>query len=272
MKNNTFDWNRFCKVVYKDFRNLWPAFGTTMLIITLLPLALWLLVLVTDPHRTVNFEPSIRLSIVVILPALASIMTPSRLYRTVNLRGEGIHFAMLPASKLEKFLSILLYTLIVCPLLVLVAGVVLDMLLYLLPFGSYRESIFSCEFAGWFDYVIGDLTGGAITMLLIASVFSHIATALLFLFTATIFRRHKVLQTFLWLWLISFVLSLVLMPLAIHFVSSGDIQHWVEYIVDNNIDETAFTTWYSAIIMVVSIVLAVLFGWLSWNRIKKMPY
>ena len=35
--NNKFDWNRFCKVVKKDFCNLWPMFGTTMIVLASLP-------------------------------------------------------------------------------------------------------------------------------------------------------------------------------------------------------------------------------------------
>ena len=35
----------------------------------------------------------------------------------------------------------------------------------------------------------------------------------LFLFTNTIFKKHKVLQTLLWTWLISFVLNIILTTL-----------------------------------------------------------
>ena len=40
------DWNRFCKVVAKDFRNMWPMFGTTMIILAALPFAVWLMMYV----------------------------------------------------------------------------------------------------------------------------------------------------------------------------------------------------------------------------------
>ena len=50
--NNKFDWNRFCKVVKKDFCNLWPTFGTTMIVLASLPFAVWLLALVIDRTTT----------------------------------------------------------------------------------------------------------------------------------------------------------------------------------------------------------------------------
>ena len=40
--NKTFDWSRFGKLVRKDFSNIWQNAGTSLLIITLLPLAVWL--------------------------------------------------------------------------------------------------------------------------------------------------------------------------------------------------------------------------------------
>ena len=110
--NNTFDWNRFCKVVKKDFRNLWPMFGTTMIVLASLPFAVWLMALVID--RTAIITPNVRVAMIMIFSSLAALMLPSRLYRTMNLRNEGIYYAMLPASKLEKFVSMLLFTFICC--------------------------------------------------------------------------------------------------------------------------------------------------------------
>ena len=271
--NNTFDWNRFCKVVNKDFRNIWPLFGTTLLIITVLPVALWLLFLVLDTDHSTSFDPNIRLLIVTSLPILAALMTPSRMYRTMNRRNEGIYFAMLPASKLEKFLSILIYSLIVCPLLVLLGGMVIDTLLWVLPFGCYDEGLFSADLSGMYSAIVeSEFPNSALALLAVSSVVSNIASVMVFLFTATIFKRHKVLQTILWLCLIGFVLSIIGMPVMIGVFSSDNFSDWVHQLVDRGIDEVALANWISAISLVVNTVLALLFGWLSWRRLKKMPY
>ena len=141
--NNTFDWNRFCKVVNKDFRNLWPTFGTTAIVLATLPFAVWLLSLVIS--RDFVIDPNYRVTMIMGVSSLAAVMLPSRLYRTMNLRNEGIYYAMLPASKLEKFLSILLYTFVVAPVLVYLGSMVLDLVLRLMPAGP-RSSAGSKSF------------------------------------------------------------------------------------------------------------------------------
>ena len=149
--NNTFDWNRFCKVVHKDLRNLWPSFGTTMLILVALPFALWLLMWVLG-GSDIAMPADVRLMIIEYLAMFAALMAPSRLYRTWNLRGEGIYFAMLPASKLEKFVSALIYCLVVCPLAVYLGGLALDMVLTALPVGSWQSWIW--QGTGGFPFTV----------------------------------------------------------------------------------------------------------------------
>ena len=110
--NNKFDWNRFCKVVNKDFRNMWPMFGTTMIILAALPFAVWLIMAMFGGSG-VDLDADIRLIFIEVVAYIAAMMAPSRMYRTWNLRNEGIYYAMLPASKLEKFCSALLFSLVV---------------------------------------------------------------------------------------------------------------------------------------------------------------
>ena len=116
--NNTFDWTRFGKVVRKDFQSIWQNAGTTLLIITLLPILAWLLWWVVSGFGDMEpIAPEVRWSFIFGSVMLAAMVTPSRMYRTCNIQKEGIYFAMLPASKLEKYLSMLLFSIVVCPLL-----------------------------------------------------------------------------------------------------------------------------------------------------------
>ena len=271
--NNKFEWNRFCRVVAKDFKNIWPTFGPTLIIITALPVAVWLLMLVIDVNHTGEMPAIWRSMMIGGLVELAAIMTPSRLYRTMNLRNEGIYFAMLPASKLEKFLSILLHTLIICPLIVLIGSYVVDFILWVLPFGSYAESIFSVDWADFSEFVDeSELPTRYVWFWSLAGIIGNLATYLLFLFTATLFKNHKVLQTILWLWLISFVLSIIGMPIMTSYFSSDNFQVWVQTLVSNGLELETLMNWFSGLMLGFNTVLAVLFGWLSWRRLNRMPY
>ena len=282
--NNTFDWTRFCKVVRKDFNNIWRNAGTSLLIITLLPILAWLLWwALSGVEEIPAIAPEVRWCFIAGSVLLAAMVSPSRMYRTANLQKEGIYFAMLPASKLEKYLSMLLFTIVVCPLLCFLGGMVLDYFLTLLPFGPYNKWLWQTDYladaldgyralvAGMFPDVNQD------TMLLVQvltpwkvvlyALLCHLSYVALFLFTNTIFKKHKVLQTLLWTWLISFVLNIILTPIMGAMMLGNWLQEFLETadpVRRLNIAYWVATAW--------SIVLTTVFFWWASYRLKHMKY
>lgn len=283
--NNTFEWTRFCKVVRKDFSNIWQNAGTSLLIITLLPIAAWLLWwALSGVEEMPPIAPEVRWCFIAGAVFLAAMVSPSRMYRTCNLQKEGIYFAMLPASKLEKYLSMLLFTIVVCPLLCLVGGIVLDYFLTLLPFGPYSKWLWQT------DYLAAALDGYRAlregvhpyadeNLVLLTQVFTpgkavlyglvaYLSTVGMFLFTTTIFKKHKVLQTILWTWLISFVINLVLTPVMGAMMLKGN---WVMEFLESADPVRSFNTAYWAA-TAWGIVLTVVFFWWANYRLKHMKY
>ena len=266
--NNTFEWNRFCEVVKKDFRNMWPLFGRTMLILALLPMTVWLLTVVFPVDTAV--PSAFRQWMIKIAAMLAACMTASRMYRTWNLQGEGIYFAMLPASKLEKFLSAVLFSVIVCPLAVFVGSAALDIMGTLLPFGGYREWLWHHDpnlYGFDIDTTPGIHYGPWGPLYSLCYVMSFLGNTLLFMFTSTLFKRHKVLRTFLWIYLIEFVLTLLLIPL----MSSPSFGHWMIGLVRDQGSEGVINLFYGGM-LAFAVLEAVLFGWLTWRRLDRMGY
>lgn len=283
--NNTFEWSRFCKVVRKDFSNIWQNAGTSLLIITLLPILAWLLWWALSGIEDIPaIVPEVRWCFIAGSVMLAAIVSPSRMYRTSNLQKEGIYYAMLPASKLEKYVSMLLFTIVVCPLLCFLGGMVLDYFLTLLPFGPYDKWLWQTDYladtlddyralvAGTFPNV-NDNTMMLVQVIkpgrvVLYAVLCHLSYVSLFLFTNTIFKKHKVLQTLLWTWLISFVLNIILTPIMGTMMMSGN---WLEEFLETadpvrsmNIAYWAATAW--------SIVLTTVFFWWASYRLKHMKY
>lgn len=280
--NKTFDWNRFCKVVNKDFHNIWQNYGMTMLIFTLLPLAAWLLVWALGglgPGDN-NIPASVRLVFIMSIVSFVCIMAPSRMYRTCNLPKEGIYFAMLPASKLEKYLSMILFCIVVCPLICLCGSLVLDMFLTLLPFGPYEDWFWESSFMSLFgpypnEYMNPNahmddesvilanqvLYNGRFILMCIPSL---IASGAMFLFTGTIFKKHKVLKTFLALWGIEFVLQIILIPFIPIFIN------WIDW--DGPKDVEQFISWVYWGSFAINVVLAGVLLWWTGRRLKKMRY
>ena len=283
--NNTFEWSRFCKVVRKDFSNIWQNAGTSLLIITLLPILAWLLWwALSGIEEMPAIVPEVRWCFIAGSVILAAMVSPSRMYRTANLQKEGIYFAMLPASKLEKYLSMLLFTIVVCPLLCFLGGMVLDYFLTLLPFGPYNKWLWQTDYLadaldGYRALASGTFPNADENMMLFVQSFTpgkavlyglvaYLSNVALFLFTTTIFKKHKVLQTLLWTWLISFVLNLILTPIMGAMMISGN---WVEEFLESadpirsmNIAYWAATAW--------GMVLTVVFFWWAWYRLKHMKY
>lgn len=266
--NNTFDWNRFCEVVKKDFRNMWPLAGRTMLILALLPMSVWLFTVIFPTPGSVS--PNTRMWFVKVVAMLAACMTASRLYRTWNLPGEGIYFAMLPASKLEKLLSAFFFSVIVCPLMVYFASILVDIVLTMMPIGAYSEWIWNRD-ASLYSFDISTTPGIHYgpwgTLYSITYILAFVGTTTLFMMTSTIFKRHKVLRTFLWIYLIEFVLMLVVAPL----MKTSSFGLWLIGKMASMGPDQVFTLIYSGMIA-FNVVLIAVCGWLTWRRLDRMGY
>lgn len=262
MKN--FNWNRFAKVVVYDARSIWPTFGTTMLTFAILPVAFWIINLIFSPDMTLM--PEGRLATIGFFATVTVILAPSRIYKNCNIQKRGIHFAMLPASKCEKFCSMLLFTLIVCPLLYGVAALLADTVLWLLPFGSYRDSLHL--FATLCDTFRVSITrmGGDTLMVVLLMLFSYLNTTALFFFTNTVFKKHKVLMTFVWGMIVAFAMTVIVVPI----VMNSDFT-WVQTWLEKADPERAMHNLLLISVVMNAITSVGLYIW-SYYRLKKMRY
>ena len=144
----------------------------------------------------------------------------------------------------------------------------MDTLLSVLPFGSYMQ--------GWWvnntTVSMGDdvpsyiVWGVGILIFLL-----YFKKVMLFMFTSTIFKRHKVIKTVLWLMAIYFVLSLIMMPLLVvigNSYSESIETFFGSYRVDYEL-LGGYVLWSAvAVQLVVSAVLV----WWTGHRLKKMRY
>lgn len=270
--NNTFEFSRFCKVLKKDFRSIIPQFGLALLIIALLPTAVWLFCTVLGRNGPEGIYPTIRYWEIIGVAIIAAMMAPSRMYRTSNLQGKGIYFAMLPASKLEKYLSMIVISLIVCPLVAAAGATVMDLLLRVLPFGPYKQWLWQSDELTAMLGMADEYTTAYYIQLFSSPLLwmvELLSTSALFMFTTTIFKKHKVLKTILWCWLIGFVAQLIFTPLAIN---CGDrFATWVERMVDaySPLQIVNFCYWGGNIL---SVVISVALYWWAGSRLRRMKY
>lgn len=272
--NEVFDWTRFCKVVRKDFMNIWSRAGKLLLVQVCMPVALFAMVCAFSNDPVVS--PEVRFILIGGLAMLLCCMFPSVMYRSCNLPKQGMYFAMLPASHLEKYLSMLLHCLVVAPVLLVVGACLSDTVLSLLPFGPYKDFIWQWDYMDWHmvsqsipedaEFLKDFFFGGRFALLCLLAIWTN---HMVFVFTNTIFKSHKFVLTILAIWALEVVLNIV--GVIISFAVSMNLNF--EYIEAQFLasPEHFFNllTWGAFVCYIL--VCAGLMVW-TYFRLKKMKY
>lgn len=220
--NNTFDLKRFGNLLAFDGRKYLRNFGLTFAILCGIPLIGWLLTLIFSfPMPTLPRWFGIYFAVM-----LGVILVPAKAFGDINLPREGVRFAMLPVSNLEKYLSYTLFCLLT-PVLILLASWGVDSLLTLLPFGGFTHYIRSFSFQNImndFMFEIGELANEDITQAEGMDVFMNmfgkgytysfligiIFNVGIFMFGNLLFKTHKTAKSLGCLIGISYAISMVL--------------------------------------------------------------
>ena len=100
---------------------------------------------------------------------------------------------------------------------------------------------------------------------LASMIFSYFWYAVVFFFTNTIFKKHKVLLTILWTMLFSFILQLVITPFFMHSLTDS------ESIVKAFGNPARLACYYWISLAFIIVCTGVLLWWSSY-RLKKMKY
>ncbi len=232
--NNTFNFNRFGKLLAMDGRKYVRNFGLTFAILCSLNIVLWILTLVFGFHVMTIF----RWLICYLGMFLAIMLVPSKVFGDMNLPSEGVRFAMLPVSNMEKYLSYVLFCL-ATPMLVILGSWGIDSLLTLLPIGGFDSYLKHWGFLGLMHDFLKDLGvsndvdvnmgeagfedfqkfiglfGPAYYINFIIGIVLNIG---IFMLGNLLFKTHKIAKTLGVMILFSYVISMII---QIFFASSG---------------------------------------------------
>lgn len=265
--NSNCNSNRFSKVLVHDFHNTYSLFGLSMLITLLIPAFIWILGLALQDAVVEVWNRRNFIKLAVYLTAAISSM---KIYNSCNLVGKGNYFAMLPASLCEKFSSMLIYCLVICPLVVFVGSVAVDTLLTLLPFGPYKEYLW--QLPDWMRKIntIGGYTSFGGLVLTAMKIF---AVASLFMLANTIFKKNKFIKTVLWLLVIAFALILIIAPIMNH-INWADNWDWIvkigEWLKIKSQEQLLRLFYWSQFVFFA--LLTFIFSFITYRRLKKMQY
>lgn len=269
--NNTFSAKRFGNYFLYDLRRLWAGAGLPLLILSLMPLILWFFtgvygVLIT--HHWVLPPLDARIACVVAAMFIGSLMLPSRVYGYLTDKRAGSEWLMIPASRLEKFLSMILVTIVVIPLVFVCLTLLSDgaLSLFSKDYGMLLSQLNLNE-AMKLESDDIHIAGGGWWF-----VYFWVSGVLLeFLLGAIFFKKQKVAKTILVLLGIGFVFSSIVIPLIVNDIL--DIEGLADMVADwveANMHQMEF--WINFFIDASYALRVGVLGLLIWLRIKTLKH
>lgn len=277
--NNTFNFNRFKNLLLKDGKMYIRNFGTNLIVICSLNAIFWIFNLLFGTSS----DPGFRFGMLFTWTALAMMMVPEKVYGKANLSREGVGFAMLPASSLEKFVSMFIYCAIVTPIIVFFGGYLVDALLSLFPFGGFEKPIHLYtinDFVHMMDNSEGVVQSGnmelsfgdvfPIGVMRTSLYMGIIQWAAIFMLGNMLFKKHKAGKTFVCYLGIGYVLSTLF---GLVFLTSGRMEQWLETLEDFPADEMIRLSHNATIWgMIIGIIITGVLLYFTYRKIKTQKY
>ena len=278
--NNTFSFNRFKNLLVLDFKKYFRNFSTMLIVFCSLPAVFWIFNLLFGSTT----DGIVRFGFICVVVALAMLQVPSKVYGKANLSREGIGFAMLPASSLEKFLSMFIYCAIVTPVLAFFGSYLVDAFLSVFPFGGFERPIHLYTINDLFR-MIEDNDGAVQTgdmaypfdkimpigMMRTLFYLGIIEWAVIFMLGNMLFKKHKAGKTFACYLGISYVFSVIIGGVV--FANTDRIKLWFEKISDFP-TEKVIHMFHGASVwcMVINIVVIALLLFFTYRKIQTQKY
>lgn len=196
--NNIFNIKRFSTYFMYDLRNAKNNYGLSMIVVGLVPVIMFafyqIIAWMSSANNYVLGSP-VRVMSFLIACYIVLLSSPVKLYGRITERRYGSDWLMIPASTFEKWLSMMLITAIVIPVVMTVFLMASDTALSLLFPYAYGETIFSIlDGVNIFDIECGSQLSINLGYPLIMS---WICNALNFTLGAIFFKRAKIAKTIL---------------------------------------------------------------------------
>ena len=274
--NNNFNFGRFGKYFVYDLKRQWKNIGMLMLIFSLFPIIFYMIYMffaaMFDGGLMKIFigleidgpAGGTRFGVFAVMSTIFVMLFPSRAYGEITNKEKGSEWLMLPASRLEKFTSMMLISLVVIPLVYVVVYFLSDAFVCLLD-KSCGDSLMSFRInkeIGSSDFVIP-----ANGFWILAS--SIVGNAIVFLLGGLIFKKWKVVGTVL----VLFALQMVFSGLLSVFITNADLDWWGNWFADWTIRHAdSIDIWLNAFINLWLLLILAICGTWSWFRIKRLQH
>lgn len=255
--NDTFTFPRFGKYFMSDLSRLIAENGLKVLVFGLIPIIAYVLSMLFSffsPEEYTYIELSTREAFLLFSAFVFVIWIPSGFFGYVTDKRAGSNWTLVPASSLEKTVSMILNTTVLAPAAFLILYMATDFLSTVISGTEISETLLMSFADGHF---LGMWKDGFFPLL----AWPHIS-ALCFLLGAVFFRKGKISKTILVLFGLG-IIALFLMLLGLESLFDMDsISRWEE------MHEVNIKAWTTVTCIAEMVVLYVLI----YFRIKKIQY
>ena len=266
--NEVFDIKRFGKLVQFEVVNYMPRFFKSLLIFASIIFAMWMLSVTMDSDI---WEDS-RVPLVQFLFTLAVTLSPFIVYKDVNNRKKGYIYAMIPASTLEKLLSMIVICVVVVQLLSYAVLEATDILLWLLSqagIGSFMQLDIYNPFAdNWGTVTLNNGDIGEFGLPLLDSFLSTEVPIFYAMMFNVIFRKNKVMKTILFNMALAFV-SVIFITMIFDMEFIDRVWNTLRDCFES---EEGFIRFWLVFWRIAALLLGFLYLAITYFRIKKVNY
>lgn len=248
MNNEVFNMNRFGRYLMTDIKNAIARYGVSLLVIATVALTGYLLIgfftmIVGTGWQSVPLAG--RMFMMIISFIVLTISSPAKIYGFITDKKEGSAFLMVPASSLEKTISMIIVCCVVVPLAFFAVYLSLDQILCLID-GKCGDSLIVTINKGQTiltdafqklsresNNLFPDYSSMASPWMYLDDIAQGF---LVFLVGALIFKSSKPAKTVGCLILLSIVLSMITTPIVMH----GAIERFKDAAASNMTPEELF--------------------------------
>lgn len=272
---DSLNFNRFGKYFLYDLKARWSDLGIFFLVFALFPFIFYLIYMlfgtlganslgaIFTGERIDGPSLIVRFSTFAVTSGLFVILFPARAYGFITEKKAGSDYLMLPASRAEKFTSMMLISLVVIPVAFVAVYFISDWLLCLLDKTCGNSMLLTnLNELGSHDVL---MVGNGIPLLLATMAESIV----IFLLGSLIFKKWKVGYTIIALFAINMVLSII-MGMVFGNLNPENIAQFMEKHMIKLADhlELYINLWIDAAL----ILLVGGCGIWSWFRLKKQQH
>ena len=229
MNSNTFDFKRFGSYIASDARNCIANFGLSAILISCAGVITYLAVTLFNlifNGEWMSSGQALRLFVFCMAMIVMVTSMPVKCYGRLTEKKAGSSWLMIPASRTEKFASMVILNCIAIPLIMATAYLLLDWIICTIDPSCGKSLIFGLREL-WFIVMETSIDSGDISVMLPdMEQFVHqignpllymddtIMLMLIFLLGAIVFKKAKTSKTILAFIIISTILGMLCLPLV----------------------------------------------------------